>query len=89
MWGDAREQYRRARLTDITPRHIASFVGWLCEQTKPAATAEDSDRRVSLSDNTVRNALSPLKACLSTARPRGPHPPQPCERGHVATSRDG
>ncbi len=71
MWGDAREQYRRARLTDITPRHIASFVGWLCEQTKPAATAEDSDRRVPLSDKTVRNALGPLKACLATARREG------------------
>ncbi len=35
----------QTKLTDITPRHIASFVGWLCEQTKPAATKEDPDRR--------------------------------------------
>jgi len=61
----------RTRLTDITPRHIASFVGWLCEQTKPAATTEDPDRRVPLSDKTVRNALGPLKACLATARREG------------------
>jgi integrase len=61
----------RMRLTDITPRHIASFVGWLCEQTKPAATTEDPDRRVPLSDKTVRNALGPLKACLATARREG------------------
>ena len=59
------------RLTDITPRHIASFVGWMCEQTKPAATTEDPDRRVPLSDKTVRNALGPLKACLATARREG------------------
>lgn len=61
----------RMRLTDITPRHIASFVGWMCEQTKSAATAEDPDRRVPLSDKTVRNALGPLKACLATARREG------------------
>lgn len=61
----------RMRLTDITPRHIASFVGWLCEQTKPAPTTENPDRRVPLSDKTVRNALGPLKACLATARREG------------------
>jgi integrase len=61
----------QARLTDITPRHIASFVGWLCEQTKSSATKEDPDRRVPLSDKTVRNALGPLKACLATARREG------------------
>jgi integrase len=59
------------KLTEITPRHIASFVGWLCEQTKPAATKEEPDRRVPLSDKTVRNALGPLKACLATARREG------------------
>jgi integrase len=59
------------RLTDITPRHVASFVGWLCEQTKSAPTTEDPDRRVPLSDKTVRNALGPLKACLATARREG------------------
>ncbi|MGC2374481.1 MAG: phage integrase SAM-like domain-containing protein [Solirubrobacteraceae bacterium] len=61
----------QAMLTEITPRHIASFVGWLCEQTRSAATKEDPDRRVPLSDKTVRNALGPLKACLATARREG------------------
>jgi integrase len=61
----------RTKLTDITPRHIATFVGWLCEQTKPAATNDELDRRVPLSDKTVRNALGPLKACLATARREG------------------
>jgi integrase len=59
------------KLTDITPRHIATFVGWLCEQTKPAATNDEPERRVPLSDKTVRNALGPLKACLATARREG------------------
>jgi integrase len=61
----------QTRLTDITPRHVAGFIAWLCKQTKPAPTKTDKERRVPLSDNTVRNALSPLKACLSTARREG------------------
>lgn len=61
----------RTRLTDITPRHVAGFIAWLCKQTKRAPTETDKERRVPLSDNTVRNALSPLKACLSTARREG------------------
>jgi len=61
----------RTKLTDITPRHIATFVSWLCEQTKPAATSDEPERRVPLSDKTVRNALGPLKACLATARREG------------------
>lgn len=63
--------FPQTRLTEITPRHIATFVGWLCEQTKPAATKEEPDERVPLSDKTVRNALGPLKACLATARREG------------------
>lgn len=61
----------RTKLTDLTPRHIATFVGWLCEQTRPAPTKEQPDRRLPLSDKTVRNALGPLKACLATARREG------------------
>jgi hypothetical protein len=61
----------RTKLTDITPRHIASFIGWLCEQTKPAPTKQEPDRRVLISDKTVRNAVGPLKACLATARREG------------------
>lgn len=61
----------RTRLTDITPRHVAGFIAWLCKRTKRAPTGTDKERRVLLSDNTVRTALSPLKACLSTARREG------------------
>lgn len=53
------------RLTDITPRHVAAFVAWLCEQTRPAPMHDAPDRRLPLSDKTVRNALGPLKACLA------------------------
>ena len=62
---------RQTKLTEITPSQIASFIGWLCEQTKPAATKEDPKRRVRLSDKTVRNALGPLTACLASARREG------------------
>jgi len=74
-----RDEYRRqldqyvlpyfngAKLTEITPSRVAAFVGWLCEQTRPAPTKEDKDRRVPLSDATVRNIMAPLRACLSSA----------------------
>lgn len=61
----------RTRLSDITPSRVASFVGWLCEQTKSAPTPEQPGRRVALSDKTVRNALGPLKVCLASARREG------------------
>lgn len=61
----------RLRLTDVTPRHIAAFIAWLCAQTKKAPTKDDPERRVPLADATVRNAVCPLKACLSTARREG------------------
>src|ERR1700690_2341971 len=59
-----RDEYRRQleqyvlpqlgglKLTEITPSRVATFVGWLCEQTRPAATKEDKNRRVPLSDAT-------------------------------------
>jgi integrase len=74
-----RDEYRRqleqyvvpqlgsVRLTEITPSRVAVFVGWLCEQTRPAPTEEDKDRRVTLSDATVRNIMAPLRACLASA----------------------
>ncbi len=61
----------QTKLTEITPSQIASFIGWLCEQTKPAAAKENPKRRVPLSDKTVRNALGPLTACLASARREG------------------
>ena len=74
-----RDEYRRqleqyvlpyfngAKLTEVTPSRVAAFVGWPCEQTRPAPTKEDKDRRVPLSDATVRNIMAPLPACLSSA----------------------
>jgi integrase len=74
-----RDEYRRqlntyalpyfgaAKLTEVTPSKIAAFVGHLCEQTKPAPTKEDKDRRVPLSDATVRSIMAPLRACLASA----------------------
>jgi len=50
---------------------VAAFVGWLCEQTRPAPTKEDKDRRVPLSDATARNIMASLRACLSSALREG------------------
>jgi integrase len=47
------------KLTEITPSHIARFVGWLCEP----------DRR--LSDKSVRNYVGPVSACLESAKEEG------------------
>jgi integrase len=55
------------RVTEITPSRIAEFVAWLCKQTKTAPTKEDKTRQVPLSDQTVRNIVTPLRACLATA----------------------
>lgn len=43
----------RQRITDITPLQVAQIVGRLCEQIE--------------SDRTVRNILTPFRACLATA----------------------
>jgi integrase len=68
---NTRDEYRRLleqytlryfpakrRLTEITPSEVAGFVAWLCNEEKQGAA---------LSDSTVRNALTPLRACLATA----------------------
>jgi len=57
----------RLKLTELTPVKVAGFIGWLCEQTRPAPTKEDKDRRVRLSDATVRNIMAALRSCLATA----------------------
>lgn len=53
----------RIRLSEITPRHVAQFIAWLCEQTTHDGKP--------LSDSTVRNALNPLRSCLATAVAEG------------------
>jgi integrase len=50
------------RLTELTPSGVAGFVAWLCDPSKQGRE---------LADNTVRNALSPLRAALATARTEG------------------
>ena len=50
-------------LTEIGPREIADFVGWLVKQP--------SRRGGTLADKSVRNALAPLRAALATARREG------------------
>ena len=51
------------RLTDVTPRTVADFIGWLVRQPNRSGG--------SLADSSVRNALKPLSACLATARREG------------------
>ncbi|HEX6972112.1 MAG TPA: site-specific integrase [Limnochordia bacterium] len=51
------------RLSDITPRDIADYIGWLVKQP--------SRRGGTLSDSSVHNACKPLFACLATARREG------------------
>lgn len=52
----------RAKLSQITPREIANFVGWLCDE-------DQQGKR--LADATIRNALNPLRSCLATAIQEG------------------
>jgi integrase len=46
-------------LSQLQPRDVANYVGWLCEQPLPTGKP--------LSDAKVRNALKPVSACLATA----------------------
>jgi hypothetical protein len=50
------------KLTELSPSAVAGFVAWLCDPAK---------QRRELADSTVRNALSPLRAALATARREG------------------
>jgi integrase len=52
----------RLRLGDVTPHHLAQFVGWL---------ADGSTHGKRLSDSTVANAVVPLRAALATAQREG------------------
>lgn len=52
----------RLRLVDLTPHHLAQYVGWLADPGKQG-------RR--LSDSTIANAVVPLRAALSTAQREG------------------
>jgi integrase len=52
----------RLRLEQITPRHIADFVAWLCD--------EEAQGRA-LADATVRRILAPVRSCLRSAMREG------------------
>lgn len=52
----------RLRLEQITPRHVAEFVAWLCDE-------RHQERR--LADATVRRILAPVRACLRSAMHEG------------------
>lgn len=52
----------RMRLEQVTPRQIAEFIAWLCDEG-------EQDRR--LADATVRRILAPVRACLRSAMHEG------------------
>lgn len=79
---DTRDDYRRQlnqyafkyfsprlRMTEVTPSHIARFIGWLAN--------ENEQKRV-LADGTIRNVVAPLSACFGTAMREGLIRSNPC-----------
>jgi integrase len=83
------------RLGSIAPRDVAEWIAWLCdEQTQGRRAADEKAREaqrpgkpvkgresgaVHLSDATVRRIVSPLRACLATARREGLIRSNPCD----------
>ena len=71
----------RKRLSEIAPRDVANFIGWLCDDVAQArhddalrteAGSEPKARRTKrLSDSSVANILKPVRACLGTAVAEG------------------
>jgi integrase len=53
----------QTRLSEIDPRMVADFIGWLVKQP--------NKKNGTLADSSVRNAFKPLAACLATARREG------------------
>ncbi len=54
----------------ITPRDIANWLAWLCEQPAPAGRK--------LSDQSVRRIFAPVRSCLATAKREGIIRHNPC-----------
>ncbi len=50
-------------VSSISPRDLANWIGWLCEQPAPGGGK--------LADSTVRRIVSPVRACMATARREG------------------
>jgi integrase len=77
----------RYRLEQITPRTIAEFVAWLCDEQEQGRRRADERRAhqgrrwfarsttepepVHLADASVRRILAPLRSCLATAKREG------------------
>jgi integrase len=72
----------RLRLEQITPRHVAGFVAWLCDESEQGQRRADELREagkevpeqvepVYLADASVRRILAPVRACLRTATAEG------------------
>ena len=81
----------RQRVAEITPRHMARLVAWLCDDAAQRRRhAEETARRVRdgerpapspclpLSDQTVRRIVAPLRACLGGAVREGLIASNPC-----------
>ncbi len=73
--GQTREEYRRllityalhyfgpaVRLGELDRRTLQGFIGWIVDQTGPKGR---------LSDRSIRNAVTPLRACLRSAATEG------------------
>ena len=54
----------RLPISKITPKKASEYVTWLCEQT-------GKDGHTPLADQSVRNAFTPVRACLGTAVSEG------------------
>jgi integrase len=50
-------------LSGLTPRDVAKWIGWLCEQP--------NNRVGKLADRSVRRIVTPLRSCLATAKREG------------------
>jgi integrase len=60
----------RLKVSEVTARHVAQFIAWLCDESQQGR---------SLSDKTIRNIIGPLRACLATARREGLIRHNPCD----------
>lgn len=74
----ATPQLGKLRLEAITPRHIAEWIGWLCDE-------EAQGRH--LADATVRRILAPVRSCLRSAMREGVVRHNPTQ-GAVLPARD-
>ncbi len=81
----------RLKLSDVTPHHLARFVGWLADERQQGRRVAEERRRqqarrkgvalsaipapavkpVRLADATIRNAVIPVRAALTTAVQEG------------------